>query len=187
MSIQYGFTDFATLVLLGFVCVLRTSEILELKCGHVKFQRAEAVIRLCGKSRNRYGTSEEVILDDETLLWMLRRLCAHKRSMQALYARGPGHFRQTWRWIVPQLGLNSMVLKPYCLRRGGATFEWATNQDAAVLCVKGGWKSHSTARPYAVEGAELLAATELTQETCHKVAWWMLRLQQQWELMQTSP
>ncbi len=97
------------------------------------------------------------------------------RAVDLLVGTSSAVFRRKWAWLMSALSL-SKLFKPYCLRRGGATFEWTTNNNAGRLCLRGRWSHLSTARLYAVEGQELLSRHQLTPEARENIIWWTCRL-----------
>ena len=75
---------------------------------------------------------------------------------------GVNAFRAWWNAALGKLQLNPQVLRPYSLRRGGAT--WALQQTASLELVlfRGRWSSSTAARGYLQEGLALLAQSALS-------------------------
>ena len=75
--------------------------------------------------------------------------------MDLIYNAKPHQFRILWHLCMQALHYDAKVMLPYCIRRGGATFDWAEHADAARLCFRGRWEHLKIARLYAVEGVQL--------------------------------
>ena len=55
------------------------------------------------------------------------------------------------------IGLDPSVYTPYCIRRGGATFDFIDSGSLDRALVRGRWQQLKTARIYIRQGEELLA------------------------------
>ena len=161
---------------LSFHCLLRTEEGLQVLVSHLVPSRNKMRLRLKGKSENRFGTTDDVVVEDEIVLFLLRFIMRGKQRGDKIYSDSGWIFRRKWAWLVKALLLGSDY-KPYGLRRGGATFEWTCNNNAGRLCIKGRWKQLSTARIYAVQGQELLRNAQLGGESLQRIHWWAAQLQ----------
>ncbi len=162
----------AVLVLVAFDCLLRAGEILALQKQHITFYKGKVGLSIWGKSAARFGEQEEVVSNDKLVFSLLKRLCDGKRMISFLFSGGDGNFRARWHWAISALSLDPAEWKPYALRRGGATHHWATHKDAPSLCVHDRWTHFRTAQLYAVEGHEMLKATQIGKEASEKIAWW---------------
>ena len=168
----YEVPEMAVLVTLGFHCMLRTAEVLAIRSCHVAFTSDRASIVLSGKSAARTGHTETVVVDDAIALLLLRWLARQKQPMEKLNGKTPYAFRKLWKWAVESLELNHDCFKPYSMRRGGATDDWARYQDAGRLVMRGRWRSLSTAKIYAVEGLRVRDAETLSATHKEKVVHW---------------
>ena len=170
----YGLPEMAALVIVGFHCMLRTAEVLAIRRCHVSFANKKASIVLAGKSAARTGHTETVMVDDSIAVLMLRSLSEKRSPMEKLHSRSPYSFRKLWRWAIKGLDLDPDTFKPYSMRRGGATDDWARHQDAGRLVMRGRWTSLSTAKNYAVEGLRVRDAEHLSESHREKVLHWSM-------------
>lgn len=175
LFLEYNFLDMAVLTALAFSCMLRTEEALQSRKQHFSWARKKCVLRVVGKSENRYGTTSDVIIECELTLALLRAYLKLLDLPDLLLRRSAPHFRKLWAWGIRALSLPP-DLKPYALRRGGATYEWTTHSDVGRLTTRGRWNHFQTARLYAVAGQELEIQSRLTDEMKSKQQYWMLQL-----------
>ena len=159
--------EFAAGLLVGFRGFLRTGELLQCRFGHVSLQpNGHIVIALphtkIGATR---GQQEVVTFGCPLTDALLRKAAFNRAPCETILAVGVTAFRNWWNRALDMLGLNSSVLRPYCLRRGGAT--WALQQTGNLEAVlfRGRWTSSVTARAYLQEGMALLAQAALTPES----------------------
>ena len=94
-----------------------------------------------------------------------------KSSTDFVYAANPHQFRRMWKWLMECLHYDAAVMLPYCIRRGGATFDWSEYADAARLVFRGRWEHLKTARLYAVEGVAL--RQDVSESLATKQAVWI--------------
>ena len=168
--------EMSVMVLLGFHCMMRTAELLGVRAQYISVARGKAAITLMGKTGTRMGAPETVTVDDDLLLALLARLVANKRGTDLLFAGTSSQFRKLWEWGIAQLLLDVTRFHPYSMRRGGATWDWMTYQDAGRLCMRGRWGSIKTAKIYAVEGQRLFDKANLTQAQIALQNSWARRL-----------
>eukprot|EP00971_Amphidinium_carterae_P176932 3508315-Amphidinium_carterae.1 len=82
-------------------------------------------------------------------------------------------FRCGFAAVVRSLGLKFLALKPYGLRRGGATELFRTARSMDLVVVRGRWGSQKVARIYVNEGLMDLATVTLPPPTRHLLdRWW---------------
>jgi hypothetical protein len=92
---------------------------------------------------------------------------------------GVGGFRAWWGAALAKIQLSSDVLRPYSLRRGGAT--WSLQQTGSLEAVlfRGRWSSSVAARGYLQEGLALLAQASLSPESRQEMSFFHALLRQQ--------
>ena len=61
-----------------------------------------------------------------------------------------------------RLGLDPAAFTPYCLRRGGATFDFISTGSIDRALIRGRWQSVKCARIYVKQGEELLTRISFT-------------------------
>ena len=150
----------AALVATAFNCFLRTGEALSLLVGHVHFNRyaAQGVLLLpWTKSGTRAGAPESVPFDDAVVAKLLRIACHGRASTDFVFAGSGSRFRALFDEALQALGLSHMGFRPYSLRRGGATADFAEHGSAATTQLRGRWASLKVCRIYVTMGAESLA------------------------------
>ena len=155
--------DFAITLLLGFYCLLRTGEILQIKGSHITIQspKGPAVISLgLTKSGKRQGAAESVTVYNEDLC---RRLFQWKEIKPgATVIAGPSFaWRQKFSTTLEKLNFHKWDFRPYSLRRGGATEMFKNEGTFDHLMIVGRWQSIRTARLYVNEGLSVLAEQNL--------------------------
>ena len=105
-------------LLVGFDCMLRTGELLQLRMSHISFVRDVAVLSLpVTKTSKRTGNQEMVVVESQLATAALRQIYSSK-STALLLPEGANHFRRVFRALCCTLQLNFHVT-PYSLRRGG--------------------------------------------------------------------
>ena len=130
---------FALSLLLGFYGLLRTGEILGLTKKHLAIaSRDTSVLVSLGmtKGGKRQGAAE---------------------SVKVVLAEAPHAWRKTFVDTLESLGFTSLELRPYSLRRGGATFQFRQEGSFDRLMVHGRWQALRTTRLYINEGMSILA------------------------------
>ena len=140
---------------LGFHCLLRTGELLALRYADIEFTETCGVVSLMSsKSGLRTGTEEAVAIRDPLVLNILGTLKSthcHARG-QKLWPFSANHFRQTFQAYMRFFRLCHLQMKPYSLRRGGATFLLEQGLSVELILLRGRWKSLGVARLYLEDG-----------------------------------
>ena len=151
---------FALSLLLGFHGLLRTGELLGLKKSSfsVTEDRSALLISLgLTKGGKRQGAAESVKV---TLVDAIRRVdhwLQSPRSNPSLTGT-PHQWRKTFTQTLEALNLSDLNLRPYSLRRGGATFQFRQHGSMDRLMIAGRWLAVKSARLYVNEGMAILAS-----------------------------
>ena len=158
---------FGLSLLIGFYSLLRTGELLDVQARHVFVEgpNKPAVISLgLTKGGKRMGAAESVTLSIETALTWLR---AWKRSASPRQMLCPSAavWRSKFSECVNAVGLSHFPLRPYSLRRGGATFWFAKHGSLDRVIVLGRWQAQRTARIYINEGMASIAEMSVPHST----------------------
>ena len=119
----YGMLDAACLVGVAFHAMLRTAEALNIRCIHLAFADGKVSLSLTGKSGNRFGHAESVVIEDELCILLLRFCCRGKQPLDLLFSGPPSAFRRLWKWEVEHLRLDSAELT---LEQHQIQFVWAS-------------------------------------------------------------
>ena len=150
---------FALSLLLGFYGLLRTGEILGLTKQHLAIaSRDTAVLVSLGmtKGGKRQGAAESVKVSVEDITRRCKQWITDPSSCQTL-TEAPHMWRKTFVATLESLGFTSLGLRPYSLRRGGATFQFRQEGSFDRLMVHGRWQALRTTRLYINEGMSILA------------------------------
>ena len=165
----------AGLLLLGFHCLLRTGEILQLRpCDFVLDSMNGVVSIPSSKSGVRNNSRESVTIQDPITLDVVQAMLELRRAQG--FARTPcwdrcgTAFRNLFRKILHELDLSLLNFRPYSLRRGGATFEMQTHGLMERTLIRGRWKNSNVARIYICEGLAMLPRLTMSLTAKFRVA-----------------
>ena len=167
---------FALLLALGFHCMLRTSEMLQLTAAHVRVHPSGTSLSvILPQSKTSEGNPQVLLVDDPTIVQMAASTLRSRSKTALLWSRNPSCFRDTFDTILVQLGFKPKTYLPYSLRRGGATwfYQFTLSLDATVL--RGRWSCAKTARQYIDEGTAQLAHLSWTSKQVKRVRKWRLK------------
>ena len=169
---HFGLLESCCLIPVGYCCMLRTAELLDLRKSHVSFSQGKASLILSGKTGTRTGALESTVCDDAVALKLLAMLCLSKPGPEKLLNMSSYRFRRQWRWAIEQLGLALKDYQPYGLRRGGACEDFALHGDGARLCLRGRWSSVRTAKVYAEEALRIRQLASMTSDSHATIDFW---------------
>ena len=171
-AVLLGNVPFATLLCLGFHCMLRTGELLAIQYQDIEFDARCGVISLqASKSGLRTGAQEAVAVRDHLTLQVLDALFS-------LHHHGPGFrlwtfsaqcFREQLRSYLEFFEITHLGIKPYSLRRGGATFLLQEGVPLETILVRGRWRSLSVARLYLEDGLAQLPALRISSPCMQRI------------------
>jgi hypothetical protein len=151
----------AAAYLVGFMCMLRTGELVGLRWGDISFHKSphRLVVSLgTTKGGQRRGIpNETVVTDDIATIHFLAALHRGKEKGDVMVGKSPQHFRKTFKEHLEKLHLNDTRYFPYSLRRGGATSLFRATNNLPWVTVQGRWASQATARIYINEGMTAVA------------------------------
>ena len=119
--------QFAQALLLGFAGLLRVSELLHAKMGHIIFLKHDYVILTLADSKgaNRSGQPETVVFRDAALIAQLKARWVAEGSDALLCEGTYGSFMREYKDIGSFLGIRTPAFTPHGLRRGGATWHFS--------------------------------------------------------------
>lgn len=147
---EWGFSDVAVLVTVGFLCFLRTEEILGLRVKDIVFgaNLDSAHLQLpFTKGTRRSGGVEGVSLQCRFTVPVLKHLVQGLLPGDKLLRRSPLQFRRLFKAACSELRLDERV-RPYSLRRGGATHFFRVTGSMDAVMEAGRWRDQRTARIY---------------------------------------
>ena len=159
---------FALSLLVGFYCMLRTGELLNLRSRDIQMSSASspAVLSLgLTKSGKRVGAAESVTLGELSVLkalWHWKR----KVSLATYLTPKPHQWRHLFNLCLEGLRISSWSFRPYSLRRGGATFYFLKHGSLDRILVQGRWTAVKTARVYINSGLAMLTSFKFLFPIC---------------------
>ena len=150
--------------LLGFHCMLRTVECFTATVGQLSInEQHQGVLALpLTKSGLRKGAAEMVTVDDPWICLLARRLLHNRAPGECICELSLPRFRKCFKEALAELGLQNLELKPYSLRRGGASWDFRQGGDIQRTIFRGRWDSVRTAKIYIVDGTAALAEHRLS-------------------------
>ena len=166
-ALQSGDVHFCASLLIGFYAFLRTGEIVTLTVSQCITDINGHVILYLGQSKSgkRRGEEEHSVVDHPAVCTLLSIFLQH-RHPQELVCGGEEHvWRRKFDRYLHNLGLSHLFLRPYSIRRGGATNALRNGQTMAQICNRGRWGNEKTARIYIQEAVSLLQKQSVTPGT----------------------
>ena len=145
--------DLAALIPLGFLCMMRTGELLNLTKDDIIFSPygSSAIITL-RQTKTSGPNTEEGVLEDELVVRALRQVCDSLNDGENIYSRPARCLGEDLRWLASLVGFEHKRFTPYSLRRGGATWHFHKFGSLNKTCLVGRWKHERTAKIY-IDGA----------------------------------
>ena len=151
LALLWKWPDMAVAILVAFDCLLRTGELINLKAGDIIFNTAYtfASINLPDtKGEKRTGITDSITIEQPQLVRLLARHVQHMLPGYGIVTRSPAAFRTSFRELVHGLSLHNLFIRPYSLRRGGATTLFRNANALDVVVLRGRWTNQRTARVY---------------------------------------
>ena len=160
----------AALILLGFHCLLRTGELLQVRPCDFLLDGNKGLVSLpSSKSGVRNNTRESVSIHDPCTLEVVQAMLDLKNQFHlqqvACWNRSGTAFRALFRRALDALQVASLGFRPYSLRRGGATLEMQTHGLMEKTLIRGRWKNSNIARLYICDGLSLLPSLRMTWQS----------------------
>eukprot|EP00435_Cladocopium_sp_Y103_P038382 s3254_g10.t1 len=146
---------FATVFALSFHCLLRTGEAMALQFQDLEVSTQTGIVSVhSSKSGLRTGSEEAVSIRDPLVLDLVRTLKDTQEYArgQRLWPHSAQHYRNTFAKYMSFFRISHLEMKPYSLRRGGATFLLQEGVAIDVILIRGRWKSLAVARLYLEDG-----------------------------------
>ncbi len=117
-----------------------------------------------GKSGLRNNMDEAIAIYDIGVLKLARlaKLLPHAQAPRAkVWHRSASLFRELFQQCVMAFELQCLGLKPYSLRRGGATHDYMLHGVLEPILLRGRWHSLQVARLYLEDGLAQLPSLQL--------------------------
>ena len=147
---RWGFVNVSIVLVLAFYRFLRTGEFLSLRAGQFAFGNDMQAVHITfpqTKSSQLKGILESVHVDDPHLVKALHNITRYLKPGDPLLLMSPKQFQSDFRRACMCLGLCEDV-KPYSLRRGGATWHFQQHASFDATAEIGRWASVKTCRIY---------------------------------------
>ena len=152
-ALYHGHFAFATSLLVGFYGARNRVEISS------KLRTAVIALGLT-EAGKRAGVQESVSLGHDTVFRYVQHW-THLTSPPHKLCPSPPRWRKLFKLCVSSLQLESLELRPYSLRRGGATWWFSQHGNLDRVMILGRWQAQKTARLYLNESRAILAEMQL--------------------------
>ena len=165
---------FAAMIAIGFHGLLRTGELMALTFADVEISSTCGVISLDhSKTGWRTGAKEAIAVRDPLTLQLLDvLLSAQPAPGERIWPHSPQKFRADFQRMGEFLHVQCLQMKPYSLRRGGATYLLQAGVPLETILVRGRWRSLAVARLYLEDGMAQLPALRLSADAHALVSYW---------------
>jgi integrase len=137
-------------LLLGFVGLLRSGEIVQLVRSQLTFLSTDKLVIALpdSKGAKRSGQPEHVIVYEAPIVRFVKSLVADLSPSDAIYSCSHASLGDDIRRLASLIGLHHPSLTPYTLRRGGATWLYQQTLSFDVVQDKGRWSEARTCKIY---------------------------------------
>ena len=152
-------------LLLAFKCLLRTGELLGVtnKDIIVSPDQSSILVRLgLTKTASRNPSSGTVHVIDTVLARLLSEWQNQVAWDAPLIPFSASKFRIFFQQVLSACGLQDLNLKPYSLRRGGATDMWISTHSYNLVQHTGRWTSERVMKQYIDDSTALLSNMRVT-------------------------
>ena len=161
-----GFPRLAAGIVVGFDTLARTGELLGFVVDDVLVDSRAGFAGILRfrepKAGQREGVHQSITIDNAVVRGALRYLCRGLGPGEQLLQITDHKFRQVWSHVVNCLQLQDFAVRPYSMRRGGATWESRRSLSYDSVAHRGRWAALSTCRRYVEDSAAALAQLRLT-------------------------
>lgn len=143
----------------AFHGLLRTGELLSLCARDIVIPpRGHSAILYLGETKTgaRNPHASTVTLQDPKTGFLLKTWKFSAVPTAPLIPWSPSHFRKSFSDSLHILGLSQFNLKPYSLRRGGATELWTCCRNFSQVAHAGRWAAEKTVKIYIQDSLALL-------------------------------
>ena len=160
-----GRPEVGAALIVGFNAFLRPCEMLFTAADCIFEPSCERCVVNLGltKSGKRVGAPEQVIIDDPLAVVLLRKVFDTRSSHTPLLNKGLIEFRAIFTTLATRVGASSSGLKPYSIRRGGATHHYVSKGRLDQTIERGRWAIKRTAKIYIQDGVALTRDIQLTR------------------------
>jgi integrase len=166
---RVGHYRFAVATLLGFDCLLRSSELLSLTASDIAdagdVRMGSEYRQMCVAIRQaKTGSNQSVTVESDEVKDLLRPLLRTSSRHSPLFPGGPALYRALFKAACSSLGLSDRYV-PHSLRHGGATRLYLRGVPVEDILLRGRWVSQKAARTYVQAGRALLMSMSVPVRT----------------------
>ena len=161
-AVGKGEVRFAVCLLLAFVGLLRTGEVVSLEMRHLNILGPELLVVALGdtKTGKRSGHVEKVLIKDKFIIECIAQIKSRCSPDARLYRGDYKSFRNAYVEAGRFFGVVHPRLTPHGLRRGGATWHFCLFKNYDATMALGRWSQLKAARVY------------IDEAVCEEVASW---------------
>lgn len=158
-------------LLIGFIFMLRTQEMLLLTTDDILLLNGTITIRLVATKTSRQY-EQSLSFEDPKLVRILKNFVEEFRDKQ-FWPFSMTYFRNCFRAIFQFFGLEALQLVPYSIRRGAATHFYQYYNTLDYVMVQGRWKDMRTARIYLDDSRATLVKLQALYVSTPQLAWFL--------------
>ena len=115
------------------------------------------------KTSQREGIQQHVVITDSLAVNMVRLLQSRGTHSGAIFAHSAHQFRKFFDSLLERLSVANLELRPYSLRRGGATYLFQRKIPLDRILLIGRWTSATTAKIYLQDGVSRLSQQRIAR------------------------
>ena len=163
----------AVAFLVGYVGLLRTTELLKLTPSQLHFMRDDTSVIISlpdSKGAKRQNNPEKVIVSDPRIVKALAHVVQSLGPSDSLVGMSARELAGLLKRYGNFLGIHDERLTLYSLRRGGASWHFTTYQNLDATRMLGRWQWERTARLYIDGAVAELVNAQLTQRGARRAS-----------------
>ena len=170
--LKSGALDFLLLLCLGYFALLRTGELMTLRCKHLQLSSGCALVYLAEtKTGNRENRQEHVVIRQPQALAVIKAFLRTRGEEDAyIWQLSSQKFRESFSLLLDHFNVGGLGFRPYSLRRGGATSLYRQGWPTENILILGRWKSTASARTYIDDGLTQQASLQFSSKVLAKIA-----------------
>lgn len=166
----------ASLLEIGFLCLLRPGELLKLKHSDFSFpgsftnSHSHASIRVAApKNRRQFGEQQFVTLGNPSAIEWLRLLCCES-SEEKLWPSKPHRFVRLFKQLLKELQVDCYGFVPASLRPGGATMLYGCGIPNSTLRFIGRWTVEKSLEHYIQQATATQILNRLSEKSIRRLS-----------------
>lgn len=166
--------EFGALLLIGFHAFLRTGEMLSICPADFLLNAETGILRIPkSKSGTRRNTTEMVAIEDDVVKQVVQALIdvrtAQFTTCIPIWRFSGSTFRKRFNSYLSFFGVQHLSLRPYSLRRGGATSYFQACGSMERTLLRGRWNSAQVAKIYLCDGLSQLPKLKISNQSRLKI------------------